>query len=247
MKYLIIISYDGSKFYGFQRLKNQNTIQKEIEEALSKINKNKVIIKGAGRTDRNVHANYQAASFNLDINIPPKGLKNALNSFLEPYIYIREVYQVPENFHARFSVLSKKYEYKIYYGPYNPRYTDYYYQIDYKLDVNKMKKASKELIGIHDFHNFVSGERKNSKCILYNIEFYEEDKYLKLIFHGKSFYRYMVRNLVGALLDIGKGQRTIEELQKAINSQEKIQFSTAQACGLYLENIEYDNNLLKKE
>ena len=247
MKYLIIISYDGSKFYGFQRLKNQNTIQKEIEEALSKINKNKVIIKGAGRTDRNVHANYQAASFNLDIDIPPKGLKKALNSFLEPYIYIKDVYLVPENFHARFSVLSKKYEYKIYYGPYNPRYTDYYYQIDYKLDINKMKKASKELIGIHDFHNFVSGERKNSKCILYNIDFKEVDNYLQILFHGKSFYRYMVRNLVGALLDIGKGKRTIEELQKAINSQEKIQFSTAPACGLYLENIEYDNKLLKKE
>ena len=82
MSYLIKIAYDGSKFYGFQRLNEEVTIQKTLEEALTKINKQSVVIKGAGRTDRGVHANCQCASFSLDINIDCEGLKEALNSFL---------------------------------------------------------------------------------------------------------------------------------------------------------------------
>ena len=96
MFYLIKIAYDGSKFYGFQRLNEKNSVQKRIEDALSDINKQSVVIKGAGRTDRGVHAYSQYASFKLDINITEEGLKKALNSRLQPYIYIRDVYSVNE-------------------------------------------------------------------------------------------------------------------------------------------------------
>ena len=107
MKYLISICYDGSKFYGFQRLKNQDTVQKKIEDALSIIAKEKIEIKGAGRTDRGVHALDQKAIFSLNINIDEHHLKIALNSLIAPYIYITNVKKVEENFHPRFQVKKK--------------------------------------------------------------------------------------------------------------------------------------------
>ena len=107
MRYLISISYDGSKFQGFQRLKENASVQKVIEDALTKINKDKVVIKGAGRTDRGVHALDQKAHFDLNININPEGLKKALNSLVKPYIYINDCKIVDENFHARFCVKEK--------------------------------------------------------------------------------------------------------------------------------------------
>ena len=111
MRYLISISYDGSKFNGFQRLKENNSVQKIIETALTKINKSPVIIKGAGRTDRGVHALDQKAHFDLNINITEEGLKKAINSFVKPYVYIKDCIQVNNDFHARFNVVEKKYVY----------------------------------------------------------------------------------------------------------------------------------------
>ncbi len=104
MHYLISMKYDGSKFYGFQRLNENPSVQKTLEEALTIINKKEVIIKGAGRTDRGVHAYDQQASFSLDITIDEEHLKLALNSLVKPYIYITKVSIVPNNFHARFRV-----------------------------------------------------------------------------------------------------------------------------------------------
>ena len=106
MSYLIRIAYDGSKFYGFQRLNEEVTVQKTLEEALTKINKHSVVVKGAGRTDRGVHANCQCVSFDLDIKIDCAGLKEALNSLVKPYIYVREVSEVDEGFHGQVEFIS---------------------------------------------------------------------------------------------------------------------------------------------
>ena len=171
MSYLIKISYDGSKFYGFQRLNEEVTVQKTLEEALTKINKHSVVVKGAGRTDRGVHANCQCVSFDLDINIDCAGLKEALNSLVKPYIYVREVNEVDEGFHARFNVTKKRYVYRINLGEYNPIMNDYVYQCPYELDLDLMREVAKLYIGAHDFRNFVSGERDNYDCIIYDIDF----------------------------------------------------------------------------
>ena len=128
MNYMIVISYDGSKFFGFQRLNEEISVQKVLEDALTKINKQSVEVKGAGRTDRGVHACGQCVSFTLNINISEDGLNKALNSLVGPYIYVRKVKKVDDNFHARFSVLKKKYIYKINLGEYNPILADYIYQ-----------------------------------------------------------------------------------------------------------------------
>lgn len=240
MHYLISIKYDGSKFYGFQRLKDKNTVQKKLEEALSIINKKAVTIKGAGRTDRGVHAYDQKATFDLDINISPKRLQNAINSLVEPYIYITDVKEVESTFHARFNTIKKEYIYKINLGSYDPLKIDYTYKPNYSIDIKKMKKCAKLFIGIHNFENFVAGPREDYKCIIYNISFQKKKDILEIKFTGKSFYRYMVRNLVGAMLDVARGKNTLEEIKDSLNNpKNKKRFETAPPEGLYLNKIYY--------
>ena len=239
MNYLVTIAYDGSKFYGFQRLNELDSVQKVLEDALTKINKSDVVIKGAGRTDRGVHAYGQRISFKLNIKISTDGLKEALNSLVKPYIYVKEVLEVSDDVHARFSVKKKKYRYKINMGEYNPILTDYVYQTEYKLDIDKMKEVANLYLGVHDFRNFVAGEREDAKAIIYNIDFVMEDNILNIIFEGKSFYRYMVRNLVGMMIEVGRGKDKITKVEEMLNSNEEIYGYTAPACGLYLESIEY--------
>ena len=240
MKYLISIKYDGSKFFGFQRLKDKETVQKKIEEALKIINKEEVEIKGAGRTDRGVHALDQKASFDLNVNIDEEHLKMAINSLVKPYIYITKVEIVNDKFHARFNTLKKEYIYKINMGEFSPKDNDYILQMNRKLKVNEMKKCAKIFIGAHNFKNFVSGTRDNYDCIIHNISFKIKNNILEIKFTGKSFYRYMVRNLVGAMLDVESKKTTLEEIKEALNIPEiNKQFTTALPQGLYLNKIYY--------
>ncbi len=244
MRYLISISYDGSKFYGFQRLLKHHTVQKSIEEALSIIAKQSVLIKGFGRTDRGVHAYDAKATFDLSINIDLLSLQKALNRLLHPYIYITNIKQVPPNFHPRFNVLKKEYIYKINMGQYNPLYADYYYQPDPKPDIKKMVACSQLFVGIHNFKNFTSGKRSNYESIIYDIKFIEKDNILLIKFIGKSFYRYMIRNLIGAMLDVANTKASIEDIKKALEHPEiKKQFKTAIPNGLYLNKIEYGSEV----
>ena len=243
MKYLASIAYDGSKFYGFQRLNDLCTVQKNVEEALTKINKSEVSVKGAGRTDRGVHANDQKVAFSLEQNVPCEGLKEALNSILKPYIYVKDVRIVDDDFHPRHDVEKKRYVYKINLGEFNPIVTDYITQIEYTLDVNKMKEVSKLFLGVHDFHNFVSGEREDYTCIIHDIKFEMEDNILNIIFEGKSFYRYMVRNLVGAMIEVARGKIEIKHVEKMLNSEEELTTYTAPAQGLYLDKIWYKDEI----
>ena len=182
MKYLITVSYDGSKYYGFQRLNNLPSIQKELEDALSVINKDKVYVKGSGRTDRGVHALGQKCHFELKYDIPCERLINAINSLLSNYVRVLDCVKVNDDFHARFSVKKK----------------------------------------------------------IYKIIFKKEKDILTITFEGKSFYRYMVRNMVGALLLVGCGKISIEEFKNMIDSDEnKYTYITAPSNGLYLESVEY--------
>ena len=240
MRYLVTISYDGSNFYGFQRLKNKRSVQEELEHALSIINKKAVEVKGAGRTDRGVHAYGQRAHFDMDIVIPSDRLMKALNDLLPNDIRITNIKEVDEDFHARFNVKEKTYQYKINMGKYDPLKNNYYYQIDYKLNMNLLKKASKVFLGAHNFKNFVSGERDNYDAIIYDVSIKKEKEIITITFKGKSFYRYMVRNMVGAMLDVATGKNTLDELKKMLDNGEVAkQMSCAPAQGLYLMKIIY--------
>ena len=240
MNYLITVSYDGSKYNGFQRLNEEESVQKEIEKALSIINKSPVVIKGSGRTDRGVHALGQRCSFKLDVNIPPERLINAINSLVGNYIRVMQCELVDSNFHARFNVRKKTYRYVINMGNYDAIMGDYLYNYNKKLDIKAMKKASIYLIGKHSFKSFVSGYRANYDSEIYKIVFKKENEKLIITFIGKSFYRYMVRNMVGALIMVGEHRLDTLEFKSMIEKpSNKHSNITAPPNGLYLESVEY--------
>ena len=131
------------------------------------------------------------------------------------------------------------YVYKINLGEYNPILKDYVNQNVNNLDIKAMKKASKVFLGVHNFKNFVSGERDNYDCIIYKIKFKVVDNILEIEFTGKSFYRYMVRNLVGAMIEVGRGKIDIIDVKKVLDLQINKTLFTAPANGLYLEKVIY--------
>ena len=240
MRYLMEVEYDGSNFYGFQRLNNKRNVQEELEHALTIINKKKVEVKGAGRTDKGVHSYGQRAHFDLDVNIPLNNLKEALNDILDDDMNISDIKRVSDDFHARFNVIKKIYEYKINIGKFDPLKSNYYLQTNYKVDIRKLKKCAKLFLGIHNFKNFVSGERDNYEAIIYDINIKKEKDIITIKFIGKSFYRYMVRNLVGAMLDVAISKTTLDEVNNMLeNYNVKKNLSCAPAQGLYLMKIFY--------
>ncbi len=240
MRYLASVQYDGSLFYGFQRLKSNRSVQSELEKVLKKINKSEVLVKGAGRTDRGVHARAQMCHFDIDVNILENGLKSAMNSMLPSDIYVNYIKKVDDDFHARFLVKKKIYTYVINMREYDAINDKYIYNYCKNLDIKKMKKASKILIGKHSYKSFVSGSRDNYDSEIYGIKFKCTKNKLYISFIGTSFYRYMVRNLVGSLIAVSEGKITLDILEKMLITGERIiNYTTVPSNGLYLENIEY--------
>lgn len=240
MRYLIKFSYDGSKFYGFQRLQNKPCVQREIEDALKSFTREEVRIKGAGRTDRGVHAYGQCAHFDLDKALDPKKILFELNRKTSSYLHFISCEVVDKDFHARFNVKNKTYLYKINIGEYSPFKADYYLNYRDTINVKKLKEAAKIFKGVHDFRNFVSGERDNYESVVFDIKIKKNSDTINIYFKGKSFYRYMVRNLVGAMLDYNKGKVSLEEIKLMLDKPEiKKQLTTASSEGLYLVEINY--------
>ncbi len=241
MRIKITFSYDGSKFAGFQRQNNVESVQKTIENILSEIYQKPIEIKGAGRTDVGVHANNQVAHFEADYLL--LNLKKQMNSYLYPNIIIKKVTKVSENFHARHSVKKKEYLYKINLGAYQNNLQDYYYQPQFKLDISLMKETAKLFIGTHNFQNFVSGSRDNYLARIESITFTKSFNKLIIHFKGKGFYRYMVRNLMGALIEVGKSKVDPEYVKRMLDNPDvSLRLPTAPACGLYLNKIWYEKD-----
>ena len=240
MRYLARISYDGSKFLGFQRLKNDKGVQNELERVLKILAKKEILIHGAGRTDAGVHALDQCIHFDLDISISVDKLKYVMNRLLKDSVVVNSIQVVSNDFHARYDVKEKTYEYFLLLKEKNAFLSNYAYIFYQDLDIEKMKEASHVFLGTHDFSNFVSGERENSVSTINDIQFSLEKNRLKIIVQGHSFYRYMVRNIVGALIDVGLSKITKEDLRESLEHPD-IVFKTriAPPNGLYLKKIVY--------
>lgn len=237
MRYFLVIKYNGEDFYGFQRQNNLRTVQGEIEKVLSEIFEEQVLIKGAGRTDRGVHATGQCAHFDIDKAIKTSIIKKHLNSNIKG-LHIKACKIVDDELHSRFSVKKKHYKYRISFN-YKDKNSEKVY-FHKKLDVYRMKQASKLFLGVHNFQNFVSGSRDNYECVIYKIKFKHFFNHLTIHFYGKSFYRYMVRNLVGALIDVGKFKATNDDILSLLNGKKTDKMlSTAPAKGLTLVKIYY--------
>lgn len=246
MRFFITFAYDGSKYNGYQKQPGQKTIQGELENALKTINNgNEVSISASGRTDAGVHALNQRAHFDLSIDIEPSKLKKALNSLIPNDIYVKKVEKVDPSFHARFNVRAKEYIYKINMGEFDPLEKDYVYQYNKKLDVVEMERAMKYLEGTHDFKSFTKTDEEKEDYVrtISHTNLIRDVKNVNkitLCFVGTGFLRYMVRNLVGTLIEIGEGKRKSEDIITIINAKDRRHAGkTANPEGLYLKDVFY--------
>ena len=241
MKYLIELTYDGSKFYGFQKQNNKETVQGNIETVLSKILNENIKTTGASRTDKGVHAYSQFISFETSKDIDKDKLLNSLNKLIHESIYVKNIREVNDDFSPRYDVLMKEYVYKINIGNYNPIEKDYVYQYNKKINISLMKKAIKKIKGKHNFKSFTSDtEKDNYEREIKSIRIIKNNNYVYIFIQAKSFLRYMIRNIVGLLLDINEGKKTIDDINYIFKSEDRSSCGKcAPACGLYLNKIKY--------
>lgn len=243
MRYKIVFSYDGSNFNGYQKQPKLRTIQGEIEKALKQINNNKTTnFSSSGRTDAFVHANNQVGHVDIDVNITEYKLKCALNSLLDDDIYIKEVKIVNDNFHSRFNIKSKEYIYKLNMGIYNPIERKYIYQYNKTLNIELMKKASKYLIGTHDFSSFSSNEDKKENQVrtIYKINIKKENDILSIKFIGSGFLKYMIRIMMGVLIKVGEEKIKPVKVKEILELKDRTKaYFTAPPEGLYLDKVNY--------
>lgn len=241
MRYLMTFSYDGTNFSGYQKQPDSRTIQEEIEKCLTMLNSNKFVsISATGRTDAKVHAFNQMAHFDLDNEID--NLRFRLNKMLPDDIYVKDVINVSDEFHARFDVKSKEYVYFINIGDYDPHKRNYQYQYNKELDVEKMDEALKLLIGEHDFKSFTKANSEIDDYVrtIYNTKVEIKDNIIKISIEGSGFLRYMVRNIVGLLIEIGEGKKDNNDVLTILEAKDRTESSpTAPPCGLYLNKINY--------
>ncbi len=247
----ITIAFDGTDFSGWQRQSNAVTIQGEIEKALSRICDAPTTLHGAGRTDAGVHALAMVANFETKSTINLHQLQKALNSILSFAIRINEIVEVPAEFHSRFSPSSKTYLYNIDTSAIqSPINRLYHVHIPQKLSISNMEKSLQLIVGTHDFASFeASGSRDKSittgRGSVRTIHIAKLNKTGKgsyqFEFSGDGFLRHMVRNIVGTVLDVGKGRTTAEEFEEILSAKDRSAAGmTAPAHGLFLKQVYYE-------
>lgn len=246
MRYFISFSYDGTNYNGYQKQPKVKTIQGEIEKALKKINSGKAItIHASGRTDAGVHAYNQKAHFDIETKMSPEQIKKSLNSLIPDDIYIKSINKVTEDFHARYNVTAKEYVYEINMGPYNPIKKNYEYQYNKRLDVPEMERALKYLEGEHNFKSFTkaSEEKEDYTRRIIQTVLTRDTKdlnHITISFLGTGFLRYMVRNMVGLLIEVGEGKIKSEEVIDILKAEDRTKSGVcAPSCGLYLKDVYY--------
>lgn len=243
-----IVAYDGTNYHGFQSQPKEPSIQEEIEKALARIHKSPITVFGSGRTDAGVHARGQVIHFDSPLQMEPSAWNRALNTYLPADIRIRSTEQVPPDFHARYDVVKKEYRYQIYHSRIpDPSRRLYWLQVRYAIDIERMKEAANLFLGEHDFTAFTSGKSKVRSKVrtIYRLELEQnsvaEGEELTLICEGNGFLYNMVRIMAGTILDVGRGKRTLEHVQRALQEKDRAQAGIlAPAHGLYLWQVDYE-------
>lgn len=241
MRYLCEISYDGYLFYGFQRQKDKRTVCSLVEEVLSKVLNENILITGASRTDRGVHANSFYFHFDCEKVLDTEKLKVSLNKLISNDIYFKNITIVNESFHARYSVKSKEYIYVINMGEYNPTRRNYELEYNKKINIKLLKKASKYLVGEHDFKSFTSDSTgKNTVRRVNYIKFKKNKELLIISIEANGFLKYMIRNIIGLFLEINENKKTPIMTKEILESKDRTKLGIkAPASGLYLNKIKY--------
>lgn len=237
------IQYDGTDYHGWQIQPRGRTVQGELTRVLSMLDSRPVTVHGAGRTDAGVHAEGQIANVALERNFEPRELRDAINGNLDRDIRISEVSSAPEAFNARFAAKQKTYRYRIWTGavvsPFAHRFV---YHFRAPLDLEGMRAAANSLIGTHDFSAFTAsnGEIEDRVRALTRLEITQQANEIWIVASADGFLRYMVRTIVGTLVDVGRGKRTAASAGEALRSRDRQSAGpTAPASGLTLLRVDY--------
>lgn len=239
----LIIEYDGTNYFGWQKQPHKVTVQQTIEEAIGKITKENVEIFGSGRTDKGVHARGQVANFLTEARMPGDKFKNAINSALPEDIVISHSEEVEYSFHSRYNAIGKEYKY-IFYNrrmP-SPLLRNFAYHVPQKLHFDIMQKGATDFIGTHDFKAFMaSGSSvKNTIRTIHHVNLNKNHEIIELKIHGNGFLYNMVRIIAGTLVDIGIGKIHRDTIPLIIDSRDRKNAGhTAPSHGLYLEKVFY--------
>lgn len=244
-KFKITTEYDGTAYHGWQRQKSDRSIQGEIEKAIAVMTRQSVTLAASGRTDAGVHALGQVAHFACDTALTPEAFFLGLNSLLPDDIVIKFCEAVPETFHARYDAKRKTYRYRIL-NRSVPSALDHrhVWHIRKELLVGAMQAATGYLIGEHDFKAFEGTGSPRSSTVrnIFRAELNEtKDGYLIFEIEGDGFLRYMVRNIVGTLVEVGRGKIAPEDFKAILESKERNRAgATAPPQGLFLVSVEYE-------
>nr|WP_320021398.1 tRNA pseudouridine(38-40) synthase TruA [uncultured Draconibacterium sp.] len=245
-RYFLQLSYKGTNYHGWQIQPNAVSIQEVIEDALSKILREKIAVIGAGRTDTGVHASFFILHFDIESGIPEDlDIIYKLNSFLPSDIAVQKVCPVDDEAHARFSATSRTYHYFISTEK-NPFVTETSYKYLKPLDVEKMNKAAQTLFNYTDFTSFsrLHTDVKTNNCKIMQAEWMRSGEQLQFTIKADRFLRNMVRAIVGTLLEVGQGKLSISQFCEIIEKQDRgVAGASAPAQGLFLVDIEYPKNI----
>lgn len=241
--YKLTIAYDGTRFFGWERQPDRETIQGKLESVLEKLNGTPVDVIGAGRTDAGVHARAMVASVRLDVAESCEEIRDYMNRYLPDAIAVREVKEAGERFHARYNALGKTYRYTCFVGEVKPVFDRRYVtMLDYKVDVEKMRQAAAILTGEHDFRSFCGNPRmkKSTVRLVDSITIEQNKDRIHFTFHGTGFLQNMVRILVGTLLEVGRGYWDVDYVQTILEAKDrKLAGPTAPPEGLCLMKVDY--------
>ncbi len=266
----LTLAYDGTDFHGWQVQPGERTVQGELQSALGRVVGESPLPQGSGRTDAGVHALGQVASFSLQAHIPPANLQRALNRTIPASIRVIEAAVVPDTFHARHSALAKTYEYRVLLTepgcdricpPFLARYV---YAYSWRVNLAALRNTAQAFVGEHDFRSFAATdpdlstrtadsddgspdqtEPRTAIRTIYSSTWeeqpHEAGDLLVYRVRGNGFLHHMVRNLVGTMLDVGRGYMHIEDIPRIFSALSRDAAGpTAPARGLFLHSVEYD-------
>ncbi len=240
---LLVVSYDGTRYAGWQSQPGLTTVEGELDKAICALTGEDIHVIGASRTDSGVHAEGNVCVFDTETKIPAEKMCYALNMRLPEDIVIQDSYEVPLAFHPRKTDCVKTYEYKIWNAdfikPFNRRYTHF---IHHNLDTDKMHDAAQVLVGTHDFTSFCSIHATVPDHVrtIYSVDVIRDGNLITIRVTGNGFLYNMVRIIAGTLIQVGEGVKTKEDVENALNALDRNQAGpTAPAPGLTLVKIDY--------
>ena len=239
----LCIAYDGTFYHGWQRQSLLPTVQGKIEDALKRLTQDAIVLHGAGRTDAGVHALAQVAHFISDRHFKDEDWRRGLNALLPSDIVVKNAEAVDETFHARFSAKEKEYQYRIrnapLRSPFDWRTT---WLVKQNLDLERMSIAAEKLTGAHDFTSFCAAgsEVKNHMVDLKQIQIEKQQESILITLTAPRFLQYMVRNVVGFLVEVGRGKRLSREILEVLEAKNRTAAGpTAPPHGLFLIRVDY--------